>query len=89
MNDSGESLIEMSNTISTFWICSYKLRSLAKNDTKLQMEKLEAATLYHDIVGMLDTHLIKDEVDIMIKNNRLSSRISMILSLYLVKPEEL
>ena len=34
------------------------------------MEKLEAATSYHNTVGMLDTHLNKDEVDVMIKNNK-------------------
>lgn len=33
-------------------------------------EKLEAATKYHDIVGMLDTHLNQDEVDVMVKNKK-------------------
>ena len=60
----------MLNTKSTFRICLYNLRGFAKNDTKLQMEKLEAAARYHDIVGILDTHLNKDEVDIMVKNNK-------------------
>ena len=58
------------NTISAFRICWYNLRGFAKNDTKLQMEKLEVARRYHNIVDMLDTHLIKDEVDIMVKNNK-------------------
>ena len=60
----------MTNTISSFRICSYNLRGFAKNDNKLQTEKLEAATKYHDIVGMLDTHLNQDEVDVMVKNNK-------------------
>ena len=34
------------------------------------MEKIDVATRYHDIVGMLDTHLIQDEVDVMIKENK-------------------
>ena len=29
-----------------------------KLDKNLQMEKIDMATKYHDIVGMLDTHLI-------------------------------
>ena len=33
------------------------------------MEKLDVATKYHDIVGMLDTHLNQSEVDVMIKGN--------------------
>ena len=37
--------------ISGFHICSYNIREFAKNDNKLQIEKLEAATRYHDIVG--------------------------------------
>ena len=60
----------MTNTISSFCICSYNLRGFAKNDNKLQTEKLEAATKHHDIVGMLDTHLNQDEVDVMVKNNK-------------------
>ena len=32
------------------------------------MEKLEASTGYHKIVGMLDTHHNQYEVDFMIKN---------------------
>ena len=76
------------NTISAFRIGSYNLTGFAKNDTKLQMEKLEAATRYHDIVGMLDTH----EVDIMVKNNKtfFQNFLDPILKnfFYLVKPEE-
>ena len=34
------------------------------------MEKIDVATKYHDIVGMLDTHLIQGEVDVMIKENK-------------------
>ena len=31
---------------------------------------MKAVTRYKDIVGMLDTHLNQDEVDIMVKNNK-------------------
>ena len=41
-----------------------------------QTEKLEAATRYHDKVGMLDTHLNKDEVDVMVKNDKTFFRTS-------------
>ena len=34
------------------------------------MEELEAATKYHDIVGILDKHLNQDEVDVMVKHNK-------------------
>ena len=34
------------------------------------MEKIDVATKYHDIVGMLDTHLIQGEVDVMLKENK-------------------
>ena len=34
------------------------------------MEKLEAATRYHEIVGMLNTNLNQDEVNAMIKKNK-------------------
>ena len=34
------------------------------------MEKIDVAAKYHDIVGMLDTHFIQDEVDVMIKENK-------------------
>ena len=30
-------------------------------------KKIDVATKYHDIVGMLDTHLNQGEVDVMIK----------------------
>ena len=56
------------NSISAIQICPYNLRSFAKNDTKLQVEKLEAAKRYHNILGILDTHLNQDEVNVMIKN---------------------
>ena len=38
--------------------------------TNSREEKLEAAIKYHDMVGMLDTHLNQDEVDVMVKNNK-------------------
>ena len=34
------------------------------------MGKIDVATKYHDIVGLLDTHLNKDEVDVLIKENK-------------------
>ena len=34
------------------------------------MVKLLTATKFHDIIGMLDTHLNQDEVDMMVKNNK-------------------
>ena len=34
------------------------------------MEKLDVATKYHDIVGMLDTHLNQNEVDVMVNGNK-------------------
>ena len=34
------------------------------------MEKLDVATRYHDIVGMLDTHLNQNEVDDMVNGNK-------------------
>ena len=34
------------------------------------MEKIDVATKYHDIVGMLDTHLNQKEVDVMINGVR-------------------
>ena len=34
------------------------------------MEKLDVATKYHDIVGMLDTHLNQKEVDFMVNGNK-------------------
>ena len=34
------------------------------------MEKLDVATRYHDIVGLLDTHLNQNEVDVMVKGNK-------------------
>ena len=34
------------------------------------MEKIDVATKYHDIVGMLDTHLNQGEVNVMIKENK-------------------
>ena len=58
------------NTVSQFRICSFNLRGCAKNDKKLQLEKIDMATKYHDIVGLLDTHLNQNEVDVMIKGNK-------------------
>ena len=60
----------MTDTVNVFRICSYNLRGCAKNDKKLQMEKNDVATKYHDIVGMLDTHLNQGEMDVMIKENK-------------------
>ena len=34
------------------------------------MEKIDVATKYHDIVGLLDTHLNQGEVNVMIKENK-------------------
>ena len=34
------------------------------------MEKIDMATKYHDIVGLLDTHLNQNEVDVMIMSNK-------------------
>ena len=34
------------------------------------MEEIDVATKYHDIVGMLDTHLNQKEVDVMINSNK-------------------
>ena len=47
----------MTNTISAFRIRLDNLRGLAMNDNKLETEKNKAAMKYHDIVGILDTHL--------------------------------
>ena len=58
------------NTVSSFRICSFNLRGFSKNDPKLQMIKLLTATKFHDIIGMLDTHLNQEEVDTMVKNNK-------------------
>ena len=35
------------------------------------MEKIDVATKYNAIVGMLDTHLNQGEVDVMIKENKI------------------
>ena len=34
------------------------------------MEKLLRATKFHDIIGMLDTHVNEEGVDVMVKNNK-------------------
>ena len=34
------------------------------------MVKLLTAIKFHDIIGMLDTHIYQKEVDSMVKNNR-------------------
>ena len=60
----------MTNTASAFRICLYNLRGCAKNDKRLQMEKIDVATKYHDIVGMLDTHLNQGEVNVRIMENK-------------------
>ena len=66
---SGNPHIQM-NTISSFRICSFKLRGFSKDNPKLQMVKLLTAIKFHDIIGMLDTHLNQEEVDMMVKNNK-------------------
>ena len=58
------------NTVSSFHICSFNLRGFSKNDQKLLMVKLLTATKFHDIIGILNTHLNQDEVDMMVKNNK-------------------
>ena len=58
------------NTVSSFHICSFNLRGFSKNDPKLHMVKLLTATKFHDIIGILNTHLNQDEVDMMVKNNK-------------------
>ena len=45
------------------WLCRLFTNSI-------QTEKLKAVTRYNDKVGMLDTHLNQDEVDVMVKNNK-------------------
>ena len=70
MGRPGNPHIQM-NTISSFCICSFNLRGFSKNDSKLQMEKLLTATKFHDIIGMLDTHLNDEAVDVMGKINKL------------------
>ena len=69
MGRPGNPHIQM-NTISSFRICSFNLRGFSKNDPKLQMVKLLTAIKFHDIIGMLDTHLNQEEVDTMVKNNK-------------------
>ena len=39
-------------------------------DLDSKWKKLDGATKYHDIVGMLDTHLNQKEVDVMINGNK-------------------
>ena len=34
------------------------------------MEKMQVTTKFFDIIGMLDTRLNNEEVDVMIKNNK-------------------
>ena len=51
------------------------------------MVKLLAATKFHDIIGMLDTHLNQEEVDTMVKNKKKHSRTSMTQFSFLAKPE--
>ena len=72
--------LEIMNTVSQFRICSFNLRGCAKNDRNLQLEKIDMATKYNDIVGLLNTHLNQNEVDVMIKGNKISFKIFMIHS---------
>ena len=58
------------NPVNSFCISSFNLRGFSKNNSKIQMEKLLTATKFHDIIDMLDTHLNKNEVDVMVKNNK-------------------
>ena len=53
----------------SFCICSFNLRGFSKNDSKLRLEKLLMVTKFHDIIGMLDTHLNEEKVDVLVKNN--------------------
>ena len=55
------------NTISSFCIYSFNLREFAKHDPQLQLEKLLTAVRSHDLVGLLDTHMNQEDVDVLIK----------------------
>ena len=56
--------------LSSFCICSFNLREFAKHDPQLQLEKLLTAIRSHDIIGLLDTHLNQEDVDVLIKSNK-------------------
>ena len=58
------------NTLSSFLICSFNLLGFAKHDPQLQLEKLLTAVRSHDLIGLLDTHLNREDVDVLIKNNK-------------------
>ena len=58
------------NNLSSFRICSFNLRGFAKNDPHLQLEKLMTAVKSHDLIGLLDTHMNQEDVDVLIKNNK-------------------
>ena len=58
------------DNFSIFRICSFNLRGFAKNDPLLQLEKLMTAVKRHDLIGLLDTHMNQEEVDVLIKNNK-------------------
>ena len=58
------------NTVSLFRICSFNIRGLSKNDPKLQVDKLLTATKFNDLIRLLNTHLDKEEVDGLGKNNK-------------------
>ena len=67
------------NTLSSFRICSFNLRGFVKHDPQLKFEKLLTAVRSHDLIGLLDTHMNQEDVDVLIKNNK-QTRISMLLS---------
>ena len=58
------------NNLSCFRICSFNLQGFAKNDPQLQLEKLLTAVRSHDLIGLLDTHMNQEDVDVLIKNNK-------------------
>ena len=62
-------LTRMDN-LSSFRICSFNLRGFAKNDPQLQLEKLMTAVRSHDLIGLLDTRINQEDVDVLIKNNK-------------------
>ena len=57
------------NNLSSFRICSFNLRGFAKHDPQLQLEILLTAVRSHDLIGLLDTHMNQEDVDVLIKNN--------------------
>ena len=58
------------STFMTILLQKEKARGFFKSDLKLQLEKLLMATKFHDKIGMLDTHLNEEVVDMLVKNNK-------------------